>query len=1219
MKRTFFVSGFASLLLMLSLTATADWQMKSVPIKTRWADEVTPDNVLKEYPRPQMVRVSQMGESTTDLTAGVGAWRNAFMEQGSAEAGWINLNGVWNFCTTTSLWSSLPTTGWQEILVPFCTESAMSGIKQKIEHMAYRRTITIPASWEGKRVKLNFGAVDWKCSVWLDGDSVGAHQGGYDPFSIDITAKAKPGTPQQLMVRVYDPTDKDSNPRGKQVSRPGGIFYTSCSGIWQTVWMEAVGKTYVSGLKIVPDLDNSQVLITANATGDDAANATVSLSVMHGPVEVATAEGKAGVPMALKIDNPDLWSPDHPFLYDLRVNLRDGMGNSDEVVSYFGMRKVGMAKEGNRWRIQLNNKTIFQMGCLDQGYWPESNLTPPSEEALKNDIITMKRVGLNMVRKHIKVEPARWYYWCDKLGLMIWQDMPGMNYGGSYKDIPNNAGYFSKELLAMLDYLKNTPSITTWVIFNEAGGQHDTENYVNLIKNFDDTRLVDEASGWNLTGHGDIKDIHSYPAPSFSASDTQICAVGEYGGVQMAVEGHMWGAAGSVYGYVSTPAAYDSTYAAYSEMLFQHKIKSGLSAAVYTQITDVESELNGFMTYDRLMKSDTMNLYRANRHVIDDYADDLKYVMPSADVQPLIWKYTTSDPGEGWESADFDDSGWKSGKAGFGIPGFENMVVNTRWGTSDIWLRYELPLNITEEQRKKLRLKLYHDEDCQIYFNGVSAIRLSGYTTSYENQQASASSRAALNLQGTNTVAVHVKQTSGGQFFDLGIYLDGEKADTRTHELKINLDYSKSSEYSLVVGYATATDAETPDVSFPVTKLPIDKVIVGLEDDLLKEPVTLNYDLTPYFKNLDPNVPVKYFVYVKTTQGDGQGTIHSAELTNFSAEGGPETFKLLEKDSAFAANQSILLSASKGKYTVLQDRLHKLVEQCDTTYISFTTPLLDTEAPYVDGTECGAVTTIGQVDVLGAAVEAGKAAIEREEDSNEVLAPLCDAIEEAYNICMAKSNPIQDGGYYYVISGFAADANTAGTGVAMTYAAGDNYVYKSPMMLGNTAYIFHLTRDGDYWQLQNVGNGKYLSTLEKSNHVWSDTPVNLQILNRFENNLNYWTNDANDNVRKRLCYDICSADGKTHLMGPAGLDVKVTKGTTWWFCAWMFRPVDFEPVPLGDVNRDFSINSADVVTVYNYIILGPQSGAGLTQADVDGNGEVNSADVVALYNIIISD
>ena len=425
---------------------------------------------------------------------------------------------------------------------------------------------------------------------------------------------------------------------------------------------------------------------------------------------------------------------------------------------------------------------------------------------------------------------------------------------------------------------------------------------------------MDEASGWTLTGAGDIKDIHSYPAPSSISSSDQVTAFGEYGGVQLLVDGHTWGAAGSVYGYAKDATAYDSIYASYADKLFQEKIKNSLSGAVYTQLTDVESELNGMMTYDREVKSDINKLYAANRHVIDDYADELYYVLTSADVQPVMWKYTTTDPGEGWESPEFDDSKWRTGKAGFGMPGFDNMVVNTQWNTKDIWLRYELPLNITDEQMKKIRAKLYHDEDCQIFFNGVSALKISGYTTSYENYQLSATARQALNLQGNNTIAVHVTQTSGGQFFDLGLYLYGEKADVKTHELVLNVDYTKSSEVSLVVGYATATDAETPDESFTIDKLPIDKVMIGLEDDLLITPTELHYDLTPYFKRLDPEAPVKYFIYVNTSQGDGSGTIHSAKLVEYTTESAGEDLVLLDHDSAFAANQSILLSYTKGTY-----------------------------------------------------------------------------------------------------------------------------------------------------------------------------------------------------------------------------------------------------------------------------------------------------------------
>ena len=291
MKARIFKCCLMAMLLVLPMAVLAEWKMASVPIKTRWADAVTPENVLPEYPRPQMVRMAG-----SELTGATEAWRTEFMAKGAADKGWINLNGVWDFHTTTSLYAPVPVSGWQEILVPFCTESAMSGIKQKIENMMYRRKVTVPESWSDKRVMLNFGAVDWKCSVWLDGDSVGNHQGGYDPFSIDITDKVKPGQEQELLVKVYDPTDKESNPRGKQVSRPGGIFYTSCSGIWQTVWMEAVSKTYISDIRMVPDVDGEQLLLTVMASGDNTGNAKVEAEVMHGSVVVPLPRVRSAIP-----------------------------------------------------------------------------------------------------------------------------------------------------------------------------------------------------------------------------------------------------------------------------------------------------------------------------------------------------------------------------------------------------------------------------------------------------------------------------------------------------------------------------------------------------------------------------------------------------------------------------------------------------------------------------------------------------------------------------------------------------------------------------------------------------------------------------------------------------------------------------------------------------------------------------------------------------------
>ena len=477
MKRTALINVLSAAtvvaLLLVPSGLRAEWKMAKVSIQTPFAAKVSPTNALPEYPRPQMVR-----------------------------ADWQNLNGLWNFTYLPSYDEDIPATGLGEILVPYCVESALSGIKQHYESMAYRRTFTVPSAWSGKRVLLNFEAVDWRCTVYVNGQQIGTHDGGYDPFSFDITDKVKIGQDNVVAVKVFDPTDRWSVPRGKQVRSPGGIFYTACSGIWQTVWMEAVNPTYIKDFHMVPDIDAETLTINATAGGNTDNVAKLKATAYHGKQKVAEAEGQPGEDIVLSIENPDLWNPDHPFLYDLKLELVDKNGKKDEVQSYFGMRKISLGRDKDGYyRMMLNNEFVFQTGPLDQGYWPESNLTPPSDEAIQYDIVQMKKYGFNMVRKHLKVEPRRWYYWTDKLGLLVWQDMPSMNYGGHKDDgVTNDPNIFTPELTAMINTHYNTPSIINWVIFNEAGGQHNTKTYVDLVRSLDNTRLIDEASGWRHKG-----------------------------------------------------------------------------------------------------------------------------------------------------------------------------------------------------------------------------------------------------------------------------------------------------------------------------------------------------------------------------------------------------------------------------------------------------------------------------------------------------------------------------------------------------------------------------------------------------------------------------------------------------------------------------------------------------------------------------------------------
>lgn len=894
MKRTALINVLSAAtvvaLLLVPSGLRAEWKMAKVSIQTPFAAKVSPTNALPEYPRPQMVR-----------------------------ADWQNLNGLWNFTYLPSYDEDIPATGLGEILVPYCVESALSGIKQHYESMAYRRTFTVPSAWSGKRVLLNFEAVDWRCTVYVNGQQIGTHDGGYDPFSFDITDKVKIGQDNVVAVKVFDPTDRWSVPRGKQVRSPGGIFYTACSGIWQTVWMEAVNPTYIKDFHMVPDIDAETLTINATAGGNTDNVAKLKATAYHGTQKVAEAEGQPGEDIVLSIENPDLWNPDHPFLYDLKLELVDKNGKKDEVQSYFGMRKISLGRDKDGYyRMMLNNEFVFQTGPLDQGYWPESNLTPPSDEAIQYDIVQMKKYGFNMVRKHLKVEPRRWYYWTDKLGLLVWQDMPSMNYGGHKDDgVTNDPNIFTPELTAMINTHYNTPSIINWVIFNEAGGQHNTKTYVDLVRSLDNTRLIDEASGWTHYGYGDIKDNHPYPAPSApTTTKPQATADGEYGGIKYAIDGHLWQGNGWGYASVNSAEEFDSTVCNYFGKLAYYKTYKGLSAAVYTQLTDVEIEVNGMMTYDRMVKTDQSKLYRANRKLIEHDGVEEQFILPPANITPQSWRYTETEPATGWQKSDFDDSGWKIGNSGFGANGLANMTYGTRWSSTNIWLRKKVSLDLTDEELAKLRMIVYNDEDVEIYFNGTLVYSATGYLTDYKMVDFTAGGRKAVIPNGENVIAIHVKQTSGGQYIDFGLQLAKDAEERATdHVVQINMDYTHSSELSFAVGYSLDPNATEPDTLKSFTRLTLaggEATYIGLNDGALINPKTVELDISDFVGNVPDGTQVKYFVYIKPqTSGQGEGTVHSCSVIDYSRNAaGEQTPLTLEPVTVSHETGTVLLTAA---------------------------------------------------------------------------------------------------------------------------------------------------------------------------------------------------------------------------------------------------------------------------------------------------------------------
>lgn len=584
-------------LLALLLTApgfAAEWKRAEGPLSTAWTTSVDPQKCLPEYPRPQMVR-----------------------------KGWTNLNGLWDYAIQAKGKDS-PKEFEGTILVPFPVESSLSGVKRALtpaDRLWYRRTFAVPAG-EGNRVLLHFGAVDWQTEVFINGTKVGSHEGGYDPFTMDVTDALHASGPQELRVSVWDPTDTGLQPHGKQTLNPRGIWYTAVSGIWQTVWLELVPAKYVSRLVMVPDVDGKRLRLTVLS---DANVGFVAVAKLHGAIAGRVA-GTTNQETFIPLKNPKLWSPDSPALYDLEVSLKSG----DAVGSYFGMRKIEQRADANGFvRLFLNDRPLFQIGTLDQGWWPDGLYTAPSDEALRFDVETLKKLGFNMCRKHVKVEPARYYYWCDKLGLMIWQDMPsamvetrptGVKPGGddvSFSSAEDAA--FRRELRALVENAGNSPSIVGFVPFNEGWGQHATNEILKWVKSLDPSRLVDGPSGWEDRGYGDMKDMHKYPGPGmFPVVPGRASVLGEFGGLGFPVTDHLWWNKRN-WGYrtFNTREELQSAYAKLLEDLEPLVVK-GLAAAIYTQTTDVEGEVNGLMTYDRKeLKFDASKLKAMHQHLIE--------------------------------------------------------------------------------------------------------------------------------------------------------------------------------------------------------------------------------------------------------------------------------------------------------------------------------------------------------------------------------------------------------------------------------------------------------------------------------------------------------------------------------------------------------------------------------------------------------------------------
>lgn len=575
--------------------STRLWKPIIKNLMTKWSEDISPENPLFEYPRPQMRRER-----------------------------WLNLNGLWEYAVRSKDVTDIDSSYDGNILVPFAIESALSGVGIKLhpnERLWYRRNFFIPSEWKNQKILLHFGAVDWETSVFINGFEFKIHRGGYTPFSFEISAYLHRDGANEIIVVVWDPTDEGLQERGKQKLEPEGIWYTSVSGIWQTVWIEPVPKISIKSIKMRTDIEKGELHLTPEIEnyGD---GLIIHTAVFKENIEISEAENEAGHELVITIPNPELWTPNDPHLYDITISLKKEDEILDEVDSYFGMRKIELMKdEQGIMRITLNNEPIFMYGLLDQGWWPDGLYTAPTDEALKYDIEKTKELGFNMIRKHVKIEPARWYYHCDQLGILVWQDMPNggtvtaqrneknIIYGNGRDDKSVRKNYYDI-LGSMVKHLYNHPCIVVWVPFNEAWGQFETSKVTDVIRKLDSTRLIESASGWFDQKTGDIRSYHDYSGPKMPKLEkNRAVALTEFGGLGLVLKNHLWIEKKS-WGYrnMKNKKILMDSYLEIAEKL-PNLIKKGLCAAIYTQTTDVEGEVNGFMTYDRkVLKFDAEKL-----------------------------------------------------------------------------------------------------------------------------------------------------------------------------------------------------------------------------------------------------------------------------------------------------------------------------------------------------------------------------------------------------------------------------------------------------------------------------------------------------------------------------------------------------------------------------------------------------------------------------------
>ncbi|MBA9078623.1 glycoside hydrolase family 2 protein [Rufibacter quisquiliarum] len=734
------------LVLALLLEANAQtWQPVGDKIKTRWAKNVSPTNAWQEYPRPQLVRQD-----------------------------WKNLNGLWEYAIVQK-GSAQPKQFQGQILVPYAVESSLSGVGKPLQpeqELWYRTSFALPKTWNDKNAILHFGAVDWQATVYLNGKKVGEHKGGSDPFWFDVTKYLRKGN-QELVVQVWDPTDSDIQPRGKQILKPHGFWYTAVSGIWQTVWLEPVNPAAIRTLVPEPNIDQKQITFKSSLYKPKGKE-QMRLKISHKGKVVAEQEIPYKPEFSINIQDPQLWSPEYPNLYQFQMEIVRGGQVLDKVDSYFAMRKIALGKDQNGYtKLFLNNQPYFHWGVLDQGWWPDGLLTPPTDAALKYDMEVVKAMGYNTIRKHIKVEPARFYFHADTMGLLVWQDMPSgflrLNHPEQHvkhdaeKDWVRPAAsavQFEQEWKSIMDNLKFFPSIVVWVPFNEGWGQYDTERVVNWTMKYDPTRLVDGVSGWTDRNVGHMYDAHQYPGPSIEpATQNQGRAIvlGEFGGLGYPVQDHLWDTGKRNWGY--------RTYLTNNELIDEYTrllhntyplVARGLAAAIYTQTSDVEGEVNGLLTYDReIIKIPVATARILHEPLFYKNVKKREYLVRDSEVEPGHIMASYTHPGAEWNLHNPFAVAFKK----------VNGPVKVDKG-QNLWAVNSFMNNATPDN---MALKLFARGDVKVYLNGHLIVNR--YTlTKRHYDEINISEFTKYLKPGKNVIGFELTNTVEDSEFDFGLY-----------------------------------------------------------------------------------------------------------------------------------------------------------------------------------------------------------------------------------------------------------------------------------------------------------------------------------------------------------------------------------------------------------------------------------------------------------------